>query len=586
MSLWKRYLLISYLIVVGVIPVCPCSAEITSPATLQDKQARIDIIDNLTIEQDPRLNKPVSLSKGRLLLKTVLNEFSAQTGVAMTIDGRDPASGYSVLIECNQVPVGKMMNALYSLMSIRGGEWNWTRYGKESAYTYTFHETPGAKNRGAIHQNILNGLMSNYVAVMNQLAPLTMDERRLHKDDLKKALFLDDGPMIDFYFENESFWNEANFFCRALNREQQQAILEGKSITVVLNTLPHDVYNFYHQAYLQMDPKERDETGKMIPVPEPLSVQFSPSYPDHRQERLAPAILVSDSMGAVSWMGTGCLEFGVRDAIKKAWLLPSDRASDAASNKVVESTPETEGQKQEREADEALLRRLTPDSLFPNRRKGLKLDTDLQQLASGTSTPLLAILHDQLNSDASPVGKPMQQFLDRLEGNFKTYMVKWDQGMLLVAYPEWFTDTTPAIPYSLLHNLHPDKHGEVPLTELLSLMHHLSDDQAVWFAAKQNISNLSQLRPCLLFAVENPRVLMSDGLVIDDETLRTLQSASIIPSNSQLSTQDGRIRLKQEMSDVPGVASTIRVEWNDIKLRTWKLLNRVPLPLCSDLLSR
>jgi hypothetical protein len=115
----------------------------------------------------------------------VLDRFSEQTGVDVSIEEQDPSSGYHVFVMCDKAPVGKMMNALYGVFSIRHGEWAWVRTGKPNAYRYSLHEAPLAKNRFEVYDRILSGILTNFVAVMRDLAPMKMDERKLHREALR-----------------------------------------------------------------------------------------------------------------------------------------------------------------------------------------------------------------------------------------------------------------------------------------------------------------------------------------------------------------------------------------------------------------
>ncbi len=88
-----RQLLFCFIIAIGIATTSFCRADTIPLATTQQDQARTDIIDDAAIQQDLRLQRPVSLSARRLPLKMVLNQFSAQTGVALTMDERDPGVG-------------------------------------------------------------------------------------------------------------------------------------------------------------------------------------------------------------------------------------------------------------------------------------------------------------------------------------------------------------------------------------------------------------------------------------------------------------------------------------------------------------
>ena len=586
MPLWMRKPLALCLVAASSISTSLCKADVQAPIA-EPTPLQIDVA---AIQQDPRLEKPVTLSAPRLPLKAVLDQWGAQTGIALTIDAHDPSSGYPLLAECMQVPVGKMMNALYGLLSIHGGEWEWERSGKADAYQYALHETWKAKNRTKTYTRILKEMMRGYVAVLRDLAPMKMEERKRYRATLKKALYLDDDKMVAFFFESEGFWNQANFFFGALSLDQQDAVLEHNGVvTVSLKTLPHDVYDLFHLTFLASNSGTRTPEGTVVPDPEPESVQFFRSSPNRPHEQLAPMIEIVEVSSALSWMGTGHLEPGIRNAIKHAWMLPGDSATDPIVQTLVKEPTETEWSRRQKEkiqAEEEKVRKFL-GARVQNRPVGFlgtPLGFTLIQLAQGSDTPLLAMLPTEGQSRYStPVGKLVQLFLDDLEGNQKEYIYKWRNGVLLVSDPFWFAEPVSVLPFSVLRSLHPDKVGHIPLIALSNLMRDISDDQAQWFAAETGLQNFKQLRPCLLLVANNPGVLQPAGISLDDATARYLQSVAF-PRSVPASDAPMQLRVREEMTkDFPSVSSFLNLEAYDTEQKKWALLNQLPLPVFPDL---
>ena len=301
-------------------------------------------IDSAAVRQDERLSKPVSIAARNMPLKAVLDRFAAQTGVAISIDERDPASGYTILTQCDRVPVAKMMNALYGVFSTHRGEWAWVRTGKPAGYHYSFIETTWAKNRMETYTRILKGILTNYVAVLRDLAPMKMEERKLHRDALKKALFVENDAWLNSFFDNEDaewVWSQASFFFGALSIQEQESVLKGSPIAITLNSLAPAVYDRFHESYLFSQPSVTDPSGKVTPIPEPDVVKFFLSNPNLKADRLAPMVMLTQGGDAISWMGTGHLEIGIREAIKHAWILPGDSDTDAAVNNIVSDVKDT-----------------------------------------------------------------------------------------------------------------------------------------------------------------------------------------------------------------------------------------------------
>jgi hypothetical protein len=553
---------------------------------------KADTITSAMVQQDPRLEKPVTLSARSISLKAILDQFASQTGISLAMPERDPSSGYLIQIECNQIPVGKMMNALYGLLSIHNGEWAWIREGKSDTYTYTLRETPGAKNRTDTYNHLVNDLLSNYITVLRHFTSMPMEERKLRRNQLKQALHLDNEEMLASLFDQDFskvFWAQAQFFFSALTSQQQQTVMQGGSVSVSLQSLPTAAYDLFHQDYLFRNEHIQSSDGTLVPVPEPETIGFHRVDPSSALDQLAPRIDISEPRWSVSWMGTGHLELGIRDALKQAWMLPGDLATDPANQIVVKEPSESDALRKEKAkvkaANEAVNQRL-PEGFArrPVEPFGINFNFTLQRLAQGSSIPLLAILPTKNQRQyPDPVGKPVQSFLDQLEKGRKSFFYKWRDGVLLINNPYWFSEPFAVIPYSLLRQLHADKQGHVPLTELAEFVGKISEDQAQWFAAKNEIGNFRLLYPCLLFLAEYPRALQEGGVSIGDTMLHRLQAVSVVPG-SLPSEPQVQLRIREEAApDTLGKASLLDIENYDAERRQWKLLSKVTLPPLQDL---
>ena len=80
--------------------------------------------------EDKRLDRPVSASEQHITIGVLLFRFAEQTGVSLAIDASDASFKDQVLTQCGHVSLGKMLDALYSLISSQGAEWKWIRTGK------------------------------------------------------------------------------------------------------------------------------------------------------------------------------------------------------------------------------------------------------------------------------------------------------------------------------------------------------------------------------------------------------------------------------------------------------------------------
>jgi len=560
------------------------------PVAAQDNALTIQI-DEAAIHDDPRLRQLVSLSTRSMPLLAVLDAISEQTGVEISMDDLDVASGYALFASYSKVPAGTVLNALYGLFSINRAEWAWTRQGRAGGYRYRFHETPWAKNRSDTYNRILDGLLKNYVSVLRKLAPMTMADRKLHRNELSKALLLDDDSKLNYFFASESLWNNAKFFFGILSLGQQDSVLAGESVSISLHDLPQQVYDLYHVYYTTHAPSVTLPGSAPVQIPEPQSLRVYRSLPGGESGLVAPEIVIESSSGGMSWMGSGWLQFGVREALKRAWVLSGDSMADPASKRLLAEVKDTiEIRRDKQKADANSGRLATQTGLSDESRRvlaesiasGLGLGSRLEQLSAGSTTPVLAVLRPgEQDIFASPVGKPVQEFLDRLEDkNLKRWYYKWRSGVLLVSNPSWFMNSTPAIPFRLLKAIRPDAEGQVPLSGWTKLMRNISDSQAGWFASTYGITGMSRFRPCLLIMASEPDVTRPDGVSVDSNAMRLLQAASLMPRRTMSADSGVRVRIATLSKGPPTHAVTaLQIELFDPGNNEWTRSGIVEIPI-------
>ena len=482
------------------------------------------------------------------------------------------------------------LNALYGLFSIRRGEWAWTRIDRQGAYSYTLHETAWAKDR-----KVLDGMLRNYLAVVRELAPMTMNERKAHKSELKKALFVDDDALVDGLLNEPLFWTEANLFLSVLSADQQTEVLSGKSVSVAMNSLSEGAHLLYEQAFKDRMIGTTNADGTETRMPPPDAVRFVPTSPNTSRGRLAPAVFMDLGAVSMSWMGTGALDAGVRDAIKQAWMLPGDRLADPASTVVVHEPTVTSTLRNDRTAATAALEQFRNNPLpgIPERSRELILAglaanlapaSRLEELSWGSGTPLLALLPSGDNHGyPTPIGATVQRFLDRFAARAEDHFCKWRDGVLLINHPFWFTDPNSAIPYSVLKLLQPDKAGTVPLRVWVDFIGRISDDQSEWFAATYGVENMKKVTICLRMINATPAVLRPDGASMTPDDVGLLTSASILPRDLKETNEPYRIRLRESVrpKGVPsanGIAIEIDVSISGAGNEQWRAVALLQLP--------
>lgn len=550
-----------------------------APVTIQMKAAA---------NEDPRLSRPVSLAAASISLKELLDRLSEQIGVRITIDANDPASSYPVLIHCDSVPAIKLLDALYGCLSIKKGEWEWLRGGSKDDYSYSFHETPWAKDRAAIYHRIMSGLLARYMDLMRELSSLKPEDRVKRKEDIRQALLLDNSAGLDYLFNGdykEWVWYQASFFFNALSKEQQNDVIAGKPVTVELKSLEPSIYNLYHQSFLFSNTSYVDSLGNRTFEPEPASVQFYRAEPNISDGWLGPMIMLkpSTSKGGGSWMATGQLQAGVPSAVKREWMLPGDSLSDKAADVVVKVTKENNGSRRTVEFGAVNIDR----SNNPIGHQGAgeaqsrrDLDFRLEQVGAGSSVPIVAVLPPNFSMGfIDPVGKPVQYFLDNLESNTKHHMYKWRDGVLIVSYPGWFAKRVTVVPYSTLAILKLDGTGLAPITQWATLIGSISEEETMWLAAQCHYKlDAKLLRTMLLLLQEYPATHSSNGAFLDADAITALKSQNRIPGISAVFGNHIKFRILTWALSGHGRDDSMRLEWQSDAMPRWTALYGVLFP--------
>ena len=96
-------------------------------------------------DRDSRLqDKKISFDAPRVYVGEFLEEVTRQTGVPITAEDRNTASGEVIALHLKNAPLGDVLDALWSLVSYQKAEWNWLREGEKGKYAYRLQRTDRA----------------------------------------------------------------------------------------------------------------------------------------------------------------------------------------------------------------------------------------------------------------------------------------------------------------------------------------------------------------------------------------------------------------------------------------------------------
>ncbi len=542
--------------------------------------AAVDFPDAAAV--DPRLNKPVSIVEHSITLKSLLDEVSRHTGVDISIDPREASSSYQIFIRCDKLPVYKVMDALWSALSVQHREWKWMRTNKSAAttsdYAYMLLEPQFARDRTAFHHTIIRELLEKFTQFMQDNAALKPEERIKHKSELARILMIDDLSLLAGFYSGEQsewFWSQAAFFTQALSREQQLQVLGGGTADVDLKSLPENVYALYHQHYLFTNATFTDPTGTVTRLPEATSVTFYNQPAALQSGVLAPMVMLKEhgKQYGGSWMGTGILQISVGNAVKHAWMLPGDSFASDLEKRVVKAPETSNGVALEANPDSASgIRPSASEVLRGSRHEPVvPLETRLSQVSQGANIPVIGVLPLTYQYRfADPNGQRASEFLSTVEGNTKHHMYKWRDGTLIVSYPLRFLVPSHQIPVAMLQRLEPDANGFAGVLQWAKFVSDIDDPQLKWLIDVLSASgDPVQLRSILSLIKRRPELLNETGAFLDTDTLRTIFKQGLITDERALAGEHTRVRIVTDASSNSSAGMNIAIQWRSDNAQYW-----------------
>lgn len=521
-------------------------------------------IDAKMRAEDTRLGKTVSISEWHIAVGELLRRFTEQAAVPLEIDGLDIASGYDLIVECDRVPVGQMMDALYGLVSTRGGEWKWIREGKAGQYSYLLVEGQGAKQRAERYRILSLRAFFDHIAMVRRFSEMEPTERLKHKREIQSALKLDTEQEANVFLGQKKIWSDAQLFFSILSPEQQQQVMEGAAtFPFVADQLPAPLYAQYHASFAAGEHSSLQPDGSLKRDPDPKEFTITAFYPPHPQAGAAPSIWIyyKGSVG-VTILGSGYVNRAIRATVWKDWFLPGDSETDPDGERVVPKTTVENPPAQPLVSEDNHPRNTLPPGT---------LAAHVKQMVVGTAIPLLAILpSNELPIVDKPAGKPVREFLDKIQiGLLEMY--KWRSGVLLLNNPDWFLEQEQAVPYRWLRLLDGTKGSPPSLADFAQLSSRIDDLQMQWLGQHRGLRSFQRLGPLLNYAALHPRLMSADGSEVGLDDLPFFKALRYLHPRFQTS-QPVRIRLIRS-DPVAGQIKPFefRVEIFDTEKRQWLL---------------
>jgi len=94
------------------------------------------------LDKDPRLARPISVSRYRMYLGELLERITRETGVSLETDERNqPLSGYELALVVHERPAWEVLDASARMYAYPPERWYWSKTTRNGAATYTLHNT-------------------------------------------------------------------------------------------------------------------------------------------------------------------------------------------------------------------------------------------------------------------------------------------------------------------------------------------------------------------------------------------------------------------------------------------------------------
>ncbi len=492
-----------------------------------------DSMDAQLRAEDKRLETQVTLTASPIYLGELLERLSAQTGVELSADNRDEASGMKIAIVVDKQPLGVVLDALWSLVSYQDAAWMWERGGKPGAFRYRLIRPVAAHDLANRLRQAAQEEFEKEAELMISASTMTRAQRKrlaeTHKELSQELLDDDDMPGI-------------RLFAEALPPERRLRVLRGLETP----RIPFDQLSGPSLAFArsQTDGEtiiSRMADGTEVPTPPAQWVQFERRY---MQGAIYPTLFVFFGGGGFGYLGRANMDKLFAAKIAALWILPGDKTVRAVEERKI-SPSDTPDPLHTDMSLQALQQLGSDESKRILDLRMRSLECHVVQLAQAAPLSLLVILpvkQPQLDYTGAPYNQTVGSFLKKLHENPPCLAHKWRQDILLLSYPAWTLDDQTLYPYNLVKQLRSDLHtngGFLPLDDLATAAESLSNAQLLRLAEEFPVmKNVASLRKLFLLCHHYPQ-LAGSGVPLNDEIAAALRSVPGIPIEKEL--QSGKV---------------------------------------------
>ena len=340
----------------------------------------------------------------------LMEELTRQTGVSLTVTDRDGGAGEPLVVSLRNVPLCKVLESYWSLVSYKDSSWRLTRLGIAPNFRYIVERPVAARNLCQKIQGDIQNDFEKYAETLVKGAALPpVDREKLVKSDPLLASLL-----------NEAGTREGiSLFANQTSEEQRLQVIRGeKRLTAPLSQFSdaererlRNLRKMIGGFYVLPD-------GSKKPFYEPKTIQFKT---EKTYNALTPTLFIDyGEMGALSYIGNASYESKWQQKIRDGWFLPGDdrerpEASDLPLNEHEIST-------------------------LPKRKEPRTLFEQLDRFASVAQISFMGHLPPGDIGLLKPQAGKVSSLLAEMRADATIpLMYKWRGKVLLVTYPYWFT---------------------------------------------------------------------------------------------------------------------------------------------------
>lgn len=528
------------------------------------RSALCQISDEMT-KSDARLSKRVSFASNRIYLKDLFAELTKMTGVSLKTNDQDMAPAIELSVRFEELPLAKVLDSVWSLISNTDSKYSFVRGGTPSSYAYYLIEPYFVKSRAGRIRDYSNKLFENYINDLCNMSLLSATQSRNRIKAYLNHKTEDEVKMILAILDSESTRNEISLFSELVPVEKRHSVLfEGLRVEIATTQATQRVQSLYNLFWTSMFPKEQVNTATSI----------APALPDrieiyvktfHKTD-IIPEVVINHEEGV---SGTLISSFPVETEVKRVlkqrwkllldeWTCPYEDSKLTETSKYEDKTEANSLQNELRLhmykaqglTDQEAASKLEKSEI--NRQNSRPMDGQMSYLAKMMKFPYFAVFDS--NSKRMPIypkGTLLSKVLGDSDGRFTDKMHKWREGVLLVNSPKWFASEPATTNFDTLKLLLGSKDGIVEMEKLAKAVSRMNDEQASELMPRFPVLREAYpMRQLFIYAQLHPAALQPDGVEIDTEMADYLGTKPKFGYSKGVDEASARrIRLRQFVPD-------------------------------------